>query len=238
MGAIAIAVAFTMPAQAQPNALTSYENFLAQHQAAAQALSANPSLYRSPGFMVQHPEVWSYLNQNPGLYQSLAAKAPAYSPDIAAYNLSNYLHYHPDIARTLAANPSVVNNPAYLNQHPDFREFLYHHPGVQQQLTQRGWNFGGWQQNHPWSQRNQWRYDDAWSDRDWHEQWERQRQIFNEHQQAELAEENEQHGHHDQGKHLGWYKHPGKHHGDGDANDQDGYTDHHKHHDKHHSGDE
>ena len=89
---LAMAVALAMPAHAQSNALTSYENFLAQHQAAAQALSVNPSLYRSPGFMVQHPDVWSYLNQNPALYQSLAARVPAYSPDVAAYNLSNYLH--------------------------------------------------------------------------------------------------------------------------------------------------
>ena len=239
--ALAIAVAFAMPARAQmnpyqSNAYTSYENFLAQHQAAAQALSANPSLYRSPGFMVQHPDVWSYLNQNPVLYQSLAAKVPAYSPDIAAYNLSNYLHYHPDVAQALATNPSVVNNPAYLNSHPDFKGFLQHHPGVQQQLSARGWHFSGWEQSHPWDQRNQWRNADAWSDRNWHEQWERQRQIFNERQQ-EFAEENEEHEHehHDHGKHLGWYKHPGKHHEDAHDDDQGGG--HHKHHDKHHGDD-
>src|SRR5512146_1009613 len=118
VAALALAAAFAIPAQAQPNALTSYETCLAQHPSAAEALSTNPSLYRSPGFMVQHPDVWSYLNQNPALYQSLAAKAPAYSPDAAAFNLSNYLHYHPDIAQALAANPSLVNNRAYLNQHP------------------------------------------------------------------------------------------------------------------------
>ena len=189
---LGLALAFSMPARAQTNALTMYENFLALHQTAAQALSANPSLYRSPGFMVQHPDVWSYLNQNPALYQSLAAKVPAYSPDAAAFNLSNYLHYHPDIARTLAANPSIVNDPAYLNQHPDFKGFLTHHPGVRQQLTMRGWNFRGWQQTHPWDQRGQWRGADAWSDRDWHEQWERQQQIFNERREAQLAEENEE----------------------------------------------
>jgi hypothetical protein len=239
MVALAIAVAFGMPAHAQPNALTSYETFLAQHPTAAEALSTNPSLYRSPGFMVRHPHVWSYLNQNPALYQSLAAKAPAYSPDVAAYNLSNYLHYHPDIAQTLATNPSVVNNPAYLNQHPDFKGFLNHHPGVQQQLTARGWNFSRWEQTHPWSQRNQWRDADAWCDRDWHQQWERQQQIFNRHREAELAEENEEYEHHDHGKHLGWYKHPGKHHGDADDDDQGGgYSYHHNHHDKHHHGDD
>ena len=244
--ALGLALAFSMPARAQTDALTMYENFLAQHQTAAQALSANPSLYRSPGFMVQHPDVWSYLNQNPALYQSLAAKVPAYSPDAAAFSLSNYLHYHPDIARTLAANPSIVNNPAYLNQHPDFKGFLMHHPGVQQQLTMRGWNFSRWQQTHPWDQRNQWREADAWSDRDWHEQWQRQQQIFNERRETQLAEENEnEHEHHDHGKHLGWYKHPGKHHGDenyenGDADDHGGggHPGHHKHHDKHHGGDD
>lgn len=241
MVALAIAVGLAMPAHTQTNALTSYETFLAQHPTAAEALSSNPSLYRSPGFMVQHPDVWSYLNQNPALYQSLAARTPAYSPDAAAFNLSNYLHYHPDIARTLATNPSIVNNPAYLNQHPDFKGFLMHHPGVQRQLSTRGWNFSRWEQTHPWNQRNQWRDADAWSDRDWHEQWERQRQILNERQQeqAEIAEENEEHEHHDHGKHLGWYKHPGKHHGDVDADDyREGHTGHHNHHDKHHGGDD
>ncbi len=238
--ALAIAAALAMPAHAQPNGLTSYENFLAQHPTAAEALSVNPSLYRSPAFMAAHPDLWSYLNQNPALYQSLAAKAPAYSPDIAAYNLSNYLHYHPEIAQTLAANPSIVNNPAYLNQHPDFKGFLMHHPGVQQQLTARGWNFSRWEQTHPWSQRNQWRDADDWSDRDWHEEWERQRQIFNEHEEAEAAEKYGEHEHHDHGKHLGWYKHPGRHHEDADADDlgDGGHPDHHKHHGKHHDGDD
>src|SRR6476661_6018156 len=46
--ALGLALAFSMPARAQTDALTMYENFLAQHQTAAQALSANPSLYRSP----------------------------------------------------------------------------------------------------------------------------------------------------------------------------------------------
>jgi len=232
--ALGITAAFAMPARAQLDSLTAYQNFLAQHAAAAQALSANPSLYRSPGFMAEHPEVWSYLNQNPAVYQSMAAKAPAYLPAAGAFSLSNYLHYHPDIAQALTINPSVVNNPAYLAQHPDFKGFLHHHPDVAQQLSMRGWNFAQWQQTHPWNQRNQWRGVDAWSDRDWHSEWERQQQIFNERREQEIAEE--EHEHHDNGKHLGWYKHPGKHH-DQDE-DQDHHKDHDKHHDKHHGDDD
>jgi hypothetical protein len=228
--ALAIAAAFAMPAGAQTDPITAYENFMAQHAAAAQALSANPSLYRSPGFMANHPDVSSYLNQNPSLYNSLVAKVPAYSPDAAAFNLSNYLHYHPDIAQALAANPSLVNNPAFLSQHPDFKGFLQHHPGVQQQLSMRGWNFTRWEQTHPWDQRNQWRNVDAWSDRNWHQEWERQQQIFNERRETEIAEE--EHEHHDHGKHLGWYKHPGKHH------DEDEDRGHHKDHGKHHGDDD
>ena len=98
--AMAIVAAFARPASAQTDPMTAYENFLAQHGAAAQALSANPSLYRSPGFMAEHPDVWSYLNQNPALYNSLVARVPAYSPDAGAFSLSNYLHYHPCLLYT------------------------------------------------------------------------------------------------------------------------------------------
>jgi len=150
VAALTMAAAFAMPARAQLDPLTAYHNFLAQHTAAAEAPSANPSLYRSPGFMAAHPDVWSYLNQNPAVYQSMVAKAPAYSPDAGAFSLSNYLHYHPDIAQALTVNQSVVNNPAYLAQHPDFKGFLQHHPGVAQQLSMRGWSFARWQQTHPW----------------------------------------------------------------------------------------
>jgi hypothetical protein len=229
MALIAMAAAFAKPVGAQIDPLAAYETLLAQHSSAAQALSADPSLYRSPGFMAAHPEVWSYLNQNPGLYQSLTAKVPAYSPDAGGFNLSNYLHYHPDIAQALAANPSIVNNPAYLAQHPNFKGFLQHHPGVAQQLSMRGWNFTRWEQTHPWDQRNQWRNADAWSDRDWRQEWERQQQIFNERREDEIAEEEEEHEHHDHGKHLGWYKHPGKHHDDQDEIAEE--EEEHEHHD-------
>src|SRR5262249_1080007 len=132
------------------------------------------------------------------------------------------------IAQALATNPSLVNNPAYLAQHPDFKGFLQHHPGVAQQLSMRGWSFTRWEQTHPWDQRNQWRNVDSWSDRDWRPEWEGQQQIFNERRQTEIAEEEEEHEHHDHGKHLGWYKHPGKHH---DEDEDHGY---HKEHGKHH----
>ena len=163
-------------------------------------------------------------------------------PNLGGFNLSNYLHYHPDIAQALAANPSIVNNPAYLAQHPDFKGFLQHHPGVAQQLSTRGWNFTEWQRMHPWDQRNQWRNADAWSDRDWRQEWERQQQILNEHREAEIAEEEEEHEHHDHGKHLGWYKHRGKHHDededDGHHEDDDHHKGHSKHHGKHHGDDD
>jgi hypothetical protein len=193
--------------------------------------------------MGQHPELWSCLNQNPTLYQSLAAKAPAYQRNPNVYALADYLHSHPGIAQALSANPALANSPAFLGRHPEFREFRAHHPSVQRQMEARGWNFGRWEQTHQWSQRNQWRDADDWSDRDWHEQWERQRQIFHEREEVEEAEE---HGHYDNGKHLGWYKHGGKHHEDGDADDGENHGkghhggshgDHHKDHDKHHGDD-
>jgi hypothetical protein len=207
--AVAMVAVLAKPAHAQTNPLQNYQAFLSQHPEAAEALSTDPGLYRSSAFMAQHPDVWSYLNQNPTLYQSMAGRVPAWRPDTSAYALSDYLHTHPGLAQNLAANPAEATNPAFLRQHPEFARFLAHHPTARQQIAMRGWNFSRWEQTHQWNQRNQWRDADDWSDRDWHEQWERQRQLLHEREEAQEAEAHE---HHDRGKHLGWYKHEGKHH--------------------------
>jgi hypothetical protein len=222
-GAAILTAVIAGPARAQSNnSLQSYVNFLAGHPQMASALSANPSLYRSPAFMNENPSLWSYMTRNPSVYQSVAAKAPAYHPDGNAYALAEYLHSHPQVAQPVNAHPGLVNSPAFLAQHPHFREFLEHHPSVRQRFAERGWDFHDWLRYHAWKDRDKWRDSDDWSDRDWHEQWERQHRLLmarEEHQ--EEAEERAEREHHDNGKHLGWYKHPDKHHDKDDDHDKD-----------------
>lgn len=220
IAAVALAAAAT-PVMAQSSSFQNYYAFLAQHPELQTALTGNPSLYRSPGFMTAHPTLWSYLQQNPNTYQAMLAKAPAYRPDPGAYALANYLHTDPGVARSLSANPALASNPVFLRQHPNFRTFLRNHPAVHRRLAAREWNFQQWQRYHEWNERNQWRDADDWSDRDWRQPWQRERE-FEEAEEREEHEEFREHEHHDHGKHLGWYKHPGKHHDFEDDDDEPG----------------
>ncbi|MGH7949509.1 MAG: hypothetical protein ACREQF_09815 [Candidatus Binataceae bacterium] len=45
-----------------------------------------------------------------------------------------FLDNHPQVAKDLARNPNLVNNPNYLKDHDEFREFLKGHPNLRESL--------------------------------------------------------------------------------------------------------
>jgi hypothetical protein len=49
-------------------------------------------------------------------------------------NFSQYLLDHPDVAKQLQQNPSLINDPNFQAQHPKLQMFLKNHPGVVQQV--------------------------------------------------------------------------------------------------------
>ena len=40
----------------------------------------------------------------------------------------NYLDQHPDLSAQLGKNPRLIDDPAYLANHPELREYLHAHP--------------------------------------------------------------------------------------------------------------
>ncbi len=50
-------------------------------------------------------------------------------------NLDNYLDRNPQVASDLKANPSLINNPTYLQSHPGLQQFLRNHPGVAEEAA-------------------------------------------------------------------------------------------------------
>ena len=46
----------------------------------------------------------------------------------------DFLGEHPRIRHELEANPNLVNNPAYLRDHPQFIEFFRNHDEVRREL--------------------------------------------------------------------------------------------------------
>src|SRR5947208_11838235 len=61
------------------------------------------------------------------------------NPDITRQELANFdrfLDTHPEIAKQLQANPSLINNPQWVEIHPDLRAFLASHPGVREEIQE------------------------------------------------------------------------------------------------------
>jgi hypothetical protein len=52
-----------------------------------------------------------------------------------------YLDEHPEVARQLASNPDLIDNPQYLANHPGLEQYLNNHPGIRQDLRQHPYKF-------------------------------------------------------------------------------------------------
>jgi hypothetical protein len=53
----------------------------------------------------------------------------------------NFATAHPTIARALAFKPSLMNNPTYLNKHPELKDFFQAHPEVRDAMAADSGNF-------------------------------------------------------------------------------------------------
>jgi hypothetical protein len=54
---------------------------------------------------------------------------------------SDFAEKHPNIARTLAYRPSLINDPTYLKNHPDLAMFFEAHPDIKSAMADNPGNF-------------------------------------------------------------------------------------------------
>ena len=69
---------------------------------------------------------------NPAATSQLAARTDATREELA--NFDRFLDSHPILERELGSNPSLVDDPDYVQREPDLKIFLTHHPAVKAQL--------------------------------------------------------------------------------------------------------
>ena len=63
---------------------------------------------------------------------------PANTSDVDMKALTTWGEFataHPSIARALAYKPSLMNDPAYLNKHPELKAFFQEHPEVRDAMA-------------------------------------------------------------------------------------------------------
>lgn len=173
MAAAALSGAFctAVLAQTAPNQditqgeIARFNNFLDSHPHLSQRLAANPGLVNDPQFMAKHPGLQGFLANHPGVREELHESpgqfmqreghyewahgggpigvAPGTGAAQVARFDNGYLDEHPEVARQLAANPALADNPQFLASHPGLRSYLASHPGVRQELQQHPYRFMG-----------------------------------------------------------------------------------------------
>ena len=105
---------------------------VAGNQQAASKPPANSPLqaFANPG--TNHPSGANSTAADAATTSQRAPETDATREDLA--NFDRFLDTHPVLERELGSNPSLVNDPSYVQREPDLQIFLSHHPAVKAHL--------------------------------------------------------------------------------------------------------
>jgi hypothetical protein len=175
-------------ALAQDRPVSNFNNgYLNEHPEVAQQLAGNPGLVDNQQFMASHPGLRDYLANHPEVRQDIKQHPYQFmsredqlnnwhgkyfpqnwynnggNPGPAARFDNGYLRSHPEVAQQLAANPALIDNPQYMNSHPELQHYLAEHPQVRQDIKEHprqfmsredqlnGWHHGPYYGAHPYA---------------------------------------------------------------------------------------
>lgn len=141
--------------------VATFDLFLDQHPDIDRQLRANPSLVNNSDFIEDHPALGQFLASHPEMTEELKEnprdfmhreqrfdraenRARNPNPDVTRQEVANFdqfLDKHPDIDKQLTANPSLINNPDFVEDHPELGKFLASHPEVSEELKENPRDF-------------------------------------------------------------------------------------------------
>ena len=159
--------------------LRDFDEFLNHHPWIAHKLWQKPSRANSKDFQEDNSELKYWLENHPWARSQFRADARGFMErerdferSGARYSrYSNYQSYgpwdnetargqmaqfsqflddNPGLARQLARNPGLVNNPDYLRHHKELRAFLNSHPNVRDRLDNDPGAFFAWYGSYDW----------------------------------------------------------------------------------------
>lgn len=112
------------------------DQFLDAHPDIDAALRANPDLIYDQNFMGQHQDFRNFCDSHPGIGQDMDQNRPqfrrwfAIRRDLASMN--TFFSTRPEVENALEANPKLIDDANFLQQHPGLQDFLNSHPQVRQ----------------------------------------------------------------------------------------------------------
>ena len=129
-----------------------FDQFLDNHREIADQLRKDPSLVDNPEYLKNHPELQTYLQDHPAVREAIKQNPNAFMhaeerfdrrddnrDDINRRELANFdqfLDSHREIADQLRRDPSLVDNPEYVKNHPELQTYLQDHPEAREAIKQ------------------------------------------------------------------------------------------------------
>ena len=146
-----IGLAGSARAQVSPGELAAFDTFADRHPEIAAELRANPPLIDDWRYIQNHPALHEFLHNHPGVRAEFKAHPFYFEHREAGFErheegsgeiitrgelavFDRFEDNHPIIGAELRHRPWLIDDPAYLNAHPELREFLAVHPGVRAQF--------------------------------------------------------------------------------------------------------
>jgi hypothetical protein len=118
------------------------DSFLDTHPEIAEQLRKNPSLVDNKAFVENHPALAQFLaqhseirqdiEQNPNGFMSAEHRYDNFEDHRFSSIMDTFMYHHPEIAEQLEKDPSLVNNKEFVQNHPQFQQFLAEHPELRQ----------------------------------------------------------------------------------------------------------
>jgi hypothetical protein len=133
--------------------LARFDQFLDSHREIAEQLRKDPSLANDRQFLKNHPALQNYLQDHPQTREALKDDPNTFMKDEARSerfgeqrdrdndanrrelaNFDRFLDNHRETAEQLRRDPSLIDNPQYMKDHPELQSYLRDHPAIRQQI--------------------------------------------------------------------------------------------------------
>jgi hypothetical protein len=135
--------------------LARFDQFLDDHREIAEQLRKDPSLVDNPEYERSHPELQSYLENHPNIREEIKENPNAFMRKEDRYDrhegdrdrdhdttrgelarFDQFLDGHPEVARELRRDPSLVDNQEYEKNHPELQAYLADHPQIREEIKE------------------------------------------------------------------------------------------------------
>jgi hypothetical protein len=128
--------------------LKSFDGFLDSHREISEQIHKDPSLLDNREFVKNHPALQAYLQNHPEVQNTVRENPNAFmhaenrfdrKDDVNYGELKSFdafLDKHRETAEQLRKNPSLVDNPEFMKNHPELQAYLKDHPEVRNDIRE------------------------------------------------------------------------------------------------------